>query len=185
MDVAKVPDLLEPAEVEELMQRYLDTTRDNMTEWMKNSLTSDKVSIVLLRLFYVRSDRFLICLTSHSRIIVPFRRIGSKNGNPNRTARVIITRPYPSSYFRWSKNTYSWVYFIAMIIGKSNNEWPSSSSLIWMIWISLQVADTISHELTARVFQLCLDQLKTLLDYYRAAIQVVMTARCSIFYGFS
>ena len=43
MDVKKVPDLLAPDEVEELVQRYLDTTRDNMTEWMKNSLTSDKV----------------------------------------------------------------------------------------------------------------------------------------------
>ena len=43
VDVSKVPDLLAADEVEELIQRYLDTTRDNMTEWMKNSLTSDKV----------------------------------------------------------------------------------------------------------------------------------------------
>ena len=34
-----------------------------------------------------------------------------------------------------------------------------------------QVANTISDKLTARVFQLCLDKLKELLDYYRAAIQ--------------
>ena len=48
VDVAKIPDLLEANEVEELIQRYLDTTRDNMTEWMKNSLTSDKVDRVIV-----------------------------------------------------------------------------------------------------------------------------------------
>ena len=45
VEASKIPDLLEANEVEELIQRYLDTTRDNMTEWMKNSLTSDKVDI--------------------------------------------------------------------------------------------------------------------------------------------
>ena len=53
VDVSKVPDLLAAEEVEELIQRYLDTTRDNMTEWMKNSLTSDKVRNTWNQCFFI------------------------------------------------------------------------------------------------------------------------------------
>jgi len=109
VDVAKIPDLLEANEVEELIQRYLDTTRDNMTEWMKNSLTSDKV------------DWF-------------------KEKEPESDGEGYYHTSLPVIVFQ-------------------------------MIEEHLQVANTISDELTARVFQLCLDQLKNLLDYYRAAIQ--------------
>jgi len=100
---------LEANEVEELIQRYLDTTRDNMTEWMKNSLTSDKV------------DWF-------------------KEKEPESDGEGYYHTSLPVIVFQ-------------------------------MIEEHLQVANTISDELTARVFQLCLDQLKNLLDYYRAAIQ--------------
>jgi len=109
VDVKKVPDLLAPDEVEELVQRYLDTTRDNMTEWMKNSLTSDKV------------DWF-------------------KEKEPESDGDGYYHTSLPVIVFQ-------------------------------MIEEHLQVANTISDKLTARVFQLCLDKLKELLDYYRAAIQ--------------